>query len=358
MVNQEKESIRVAVIGYGLGGEAFHAPLISTTPGLKLAAIVTNNAQRREKAVIKYPGVILYRTVEGLWKDASEYDLVVVTTPNRFHVPLGIAALEAGLHAVIDKPMAATPTDAERLIAASKKTGKLLSVYQNRRWDGDFLTIRSIMKQDLLGPIARYESRFDRYRPVVKESWKESDDMQDAGGNIYDLGSHLIDQALQLFGKPTRVYAELPKRRVGAKVDDDSFVALTFASGIHAHLWMSTLARLLEPTKRLTGIQGTFEKWGLDPQEDALRSGEQPGGTDWGKEPEQMWGHISSEIKGLHIDGKVETLPGAYPQFYRLLRDAILKGGPVPVDPESALPVIQVIAAAQESHRTGSVISL
>ncbi len=354
-------SLRVAIIGYGLAGAVFHAPLIDSTPGMMVAAIVTGNPERQERARRDFPTAAVLSSAEQLWQDSSRYDLVVVAAPNRSHVPLGLAAMDAGLPVVIDKPIAASIASAEELIAASARTGKLLTVFQNRRWDNDFLTIRHLLDADLdlLGPITRFESRFERYRAAPRHgAWRELPGEEEAGGLLFDLGSHLIDQALQLFGRPTQVYAEVEKRRPGALVDDDTFVALRFASGVHAHLWMSAVARIPGPRMRINGLRGTYEKWSLDPQEDALRTGMRPGDPEWGLEPREKWGRFSTDIGGIHIDGPVEMLPGAYECFYALLRDALISGGSPPVDTADAVATLRIIEAAQQSARSGSVVQL
>jgi predicted dehydrogenase len=356
-----EKTLRVALIGYGLAGAVFHGPLIAATPGMTVAAIVTSDPERRIQALRDYPKVKLYASVEELWRDASRYDLAVVATPNRLHVPLGIAALRAGLPVVIDKPLAASVADAGKLLEVSRQCGKLVSVFQNRRWDNDFRTVRSLLEAnvDMLGPITRFESRFERYRPAPRHgAWRELSEPEEAGGLLYDLGSHLIDQALVLFGNPTSVYAEVERRRVGVQVDDDTFVALQFASGVRAHLWMSSVARIQGPRMRISGLRGTYEKWGLDPQEQALRDGMRPGHQDWGREPREKWGHLVTDVSGITVDGVIEMLPGAYEQFYAFLRVALVLGGPPPVDPYEVVEVLRTIEAAQESARTRQVIKL
>lgn len=351
--------LRVAIIGYGLAGAVFHAPLIAATPGMTVAAVVTNAPERQQRARRDFPSATILSSADDIWRDPSRYDLVVVAAPNRVHVPLGIAAMTAGLPVVIDKPMAGSVADAERLIATSRSTGQLLSVFQNRRWDNDFLTVRQLIATDLLGPITRFESRFERYRAVPRlNTWREFPAPEEAGGLLYDLGSHLIDQALLLFGKPVRVYAEMEKRRPGALVDDDTFVALKFANSVDAHFWMSTVARIQGPRVRIRGLRGTYEKWGLDPQEDALSSGMRPGDRDWGLEPQERWGRLSADMNGVHVDGSVETLPGAYEHFYALLRDALIMGGLPPVDPAEAVATLRIIEAAKQSAEKGMVVEL
>ncbi len=353
------ESLRVAVIGYGLAGSVFHAPLISSTPGLEVSGIVTSNESRRAMARRDFPGASLFSGAGEIWRDPSRFDLVVVATSNRSHVPLGLAAIQAGLPVVIDKPIAVTVEDARRLITAARDHAVPLTVFQNRRWDGDFLTLRSIIDRDLLGPIVRYESRFERYRPAPKaNAWRESADPEDGGGLLMDLGSHLIDGALVLFGRPLDVYAEVGAYRPGAVVDDDTFVALRFAGGVHAHLWMNTVVRTLGPRFHVSGLRGTYSKYGLDPQEPALKDGMRPGEPGWGLEPQTSWGSLSTTVDGLHVDGAVETLPGAYEHFYTQLRDSLRLDEPLPVLPSESLATLQVIEAARESAREHRVVSL
>ena len=287
------EDIRVGMIGYGLAGSAFHAPLIATTPGMSLAAVVTSNPERARQAVEAHPGVEVVDSAERLWERAAQLDLVVVASPNRTHVPLGMAALEAGLAVVVDKPLAATSADARRLVEAARSRGLLLSVFQNRRWDGDFLTLRRLLAEGALGTVHRFESRFERWRPDPKPGWREHADPAEAGGVLFDLGSHLIDQALMLFGPVTRVYAEIDRRRPGVEVDDDAFVALTHASGVRSHLWTSLVAAEENGRMRVLGSRAAYVKQGLDVQEAALRGGARPE-AGWGKEPPERWGRLGA----------------------------------------------------------------
>src|SRR5437868_8475111 len=204
------KTLRVAIIGYGLAGSVFHAALVSCVAGMEVAAIVTSNPKRQEHAQRDGPDAQVLSTADELWPHPSRYDLVVVAAPNRSHVPLGMAAMNAGLPVVIDKPMAASVADAEKLIETSQSAGQLLTVFQNRRWDNDFLTVRQLIAADMLGSITRFESRYDRYRAAPRPGvWREFGALEEAGGLLYDLGSHLIDQAILLFDKPTHVYAEV-----------------------------------------------------------------------------------------------------------------------------------------------------
>jgi scyllo-inositol 2-dehydrogenase (NADP+) len=354
-----KDDLRVALIGYGLAGSVFHAPLISCTEGLLLKAIVTSNAERQAGARADFPDAEVVSAPEEIIRRADEYDLLVIASPNNSHAPLAMAGLESGLNLVIDKPMGISVAECQQLVATSRKQEKLLTVFQNRRWDADFLTISLLLRSNSLGSINRLESRFERWRPVPRaNSWRELGRAADGGGILFDLGAHLIDQALTLFGRPETVYAEMNARRPGVASDDDCFVALTFAGGITAHLWMSHIARKSGARFRLCGMQGTFEKFGLDPQEDALRAGRRPNTASWGSEPSDCWGTIASERDGLHYEGRVETLHGDYPAFYKQMRDAMRGLGPVPVDPMDGVLTLQVIEAARMSARQKVVVEL
>lgn len=344
--------IRVALIGYGLAGASFHAPFITTTDGLKLVSIVTRDTHRRSLAAAEHPGVTLLDTADALWAAPDSADLVVIATPNRWHVPLGLAALDAGFHVVVDKPIAAAVADAERLIAASRERGRLLSVYQNRRWDGDFQTVKKLVDEGQLGEVLRFESRFERWRPEPRADWRELADPAEAGGLLFDLGTHLIDQALVLFGEITAVYAELDRRRVGSPVDDDVFVALTHASGVRSHLHISMHALEQAARFRLLGRKATYTKYGTDVQEAALRRGAKPTKVDWGEEPRADWGTIVTP----EASRALATERGNYAEFYRGMASAVRDGTPVPVDPQDAVTVLRVIAAAQRSAAEGRLV--
>jgi scyllo-inositol 2-dehydrogenase (NADP+) len=353
-------TMRVAVIGYGLAGATFHAPLIEATMGMKVAAIVTGNNERQRKAREQYPAAAILKEVDEVWKNAGQYDLAVIATPNNTHVEYAIAAMQAGLPVVVDKPVARTVADGQRLLQMSQQTNQLLTIFQNRRWDNDFLTVQKILQQDMLGQVLRFESRYDRYRPTPRAGvWRESGDPLFAGGLLYDLGSHIIDQAIVLFGKPQRVYAEIEKRRAGVSVDDDTFIALQFANGVWAHLWMNQVTRVAGQRFRINGLKGTYEKWGIDPQEDQLKAGKRPGNADWGVEGKENWGRISTNVGDVHIDGAIETERGAYEQFYASMRDAIRGEGPVPVEPGEVINgALRVIEAAHKSANEGIIVQI
>ena len=282
--------LRAAVIGYGLAGETLHTPLISAVPGIEVAAIVTRDEARRRRAAQRYPDAALFEDAAEIWEDADRFDVAVVAAPNRAHVPLASAALEAGLAVVVDKPLAGSAEEARELVESAERRDLMLFPFQNRRWDGDLLTVRKLIEEGELGEIRRMESRFERWRPELSAGWREQADPEEAGGLLYDLGSHLVDQALHLFGPGRHVYAELDVRRPGAKVDDDSFVALTHESEVRSHLWMSVVAAQLGPRFRILGERAAYVKYGLDPQEQAFREGRVPNEPGWGREEPDRWG--------------------------------------------------------------------
>lgn len=335
--------LRVAIVGYGLAGSAFHAPVIDAVPGLAVSAVVTGDRERSAAASARYRQAEVVRRADHVWTMAPELDVAVIATPNRTHVPLALDALEAGLHVVVDKPLAATARDARRLIDAARARGRVLTVYQNRRWDGDFLTLRRLLADGVLGDVYRFESRFERWRPTPKPGWKQSQAPEDAGGVLYDLGTHLIDQALLLFGPVRDVRAELDTRRPGAAVDDDVFVALTHESGVRSHLWMSAVAAQAGPRFRVRGSLGTWIKEGLDVQEDRLREGRHPTEPGFGAEPVERWGTFHDGVAAR----RVPTEPGAYTSFYEGLRQAIADGGPPPVEPSDAVAGLEIVERAR-----------
>jgi predicted dehydrogenase len=314
--------LRAGIAGYGLAGSAFHAPLIEATDGLEVAAVMTRSPERAAKAQAAHPDV---RVVEDVDPLLDGIDLLVVATANSAHVPIALAGIERGLPVVVDKPLAVTASDARGLVEA----GGRLTVFQNRRWDGDLLTVKRLIAEDSLGPITRFESRFERFRPEVADTWREHAGPAEGGGLLLDLGSHLVDQAVHLFGPPVSVYAEIDTRRPAAQVEDDVFVALEHAGGERSHLWMSAIAPLHGPRFRVSGLEAGFACDGLDPQEEQLREGVRPGDPGWG------------ESEGLER--------GRYEDFYAGVRAWVENGAPPPVDPADAVRVLEVLEWARAS---------
>jgi scyllo-inositol 2-dehydrogenase (NADP+) len=345
---------RVALLGYGLAGAVFHAPLIASVEGLKLAAIVTHDEERRARARRDHPNAALLGSPEEICERVGDLDLVVVAAANRAHVPLARSSIEAGLAVVVDKPLAASASEGRSLVRDARDRGVMLTVFQNRRWDGDFLTVRGLLEEGALGEVTRFESRFERWRPELSGGWRESGDPPDAGGLLNDLGSHLVDQALFLFGPAAKVYSELDTRRAGAQTDDDSFVALLHESGVRSHLWMSAVAAQLGPRFRVLGSRAAYVKFGIDVQEELLHAGRRPDDPLWGREPEDRWGSLGAgdELR------RIPTVPGAYQRFYEGVMLALREDAPPPVDPDGVVAGLEVLDAARKSARGRRVVEL
>ena len=340
--------IGVGLVGYGLAGRSFHAPFIAHVEGLRLCAVATTDHDRRAQAIAEHPGVDVVDGIDEMLARA-DIDVVVVATPNRLHVPLATKALASGRHVVVDKPMAMDVAEGQRLIEDAARADRLLTVYHNRRWDGDFLTVRGLVAQGTLGPLDSLESRFERVA-AVDTSWRES--AAEVGGPLRDLGPHLIDQALLLFGPARRVWAQLARRRPATAVDDSVFVAIDHAAGGQSRLSMSLIASRVGPRIRLRGMAAEYVKEDLDAQEAQLLAGMRPGDPSFGDEPEARWGRL------YRPDGSVDQVPteqGRYLTFYELLRDAVRGQGRVPVEPVDSLQTLRVIEAAERAAATGTV---
>jgi predicted dehydrogenase len=345
---EDERTIRTAVVGYGLSGSVFHAPLIAADPRYSLDIIATSDAGRQAAASGRYPGASTVPDGDAVLALAGDLDLVVLGTPPATHYPLAKAALEAGLDVVVDKPFAVRSGEGQELIALAERLGRVLTVFQNRRWDGDFLTLRKLLASEALGRVTRFESSFERWSPEIAKAWKAEATAADGGGVLFDLGTHLIDQALQLFGPATVVHAELEARRPDEKVDDDCFLVLRHESGVISHLTMNVLCAQQGPRFRVLGSAAGFTKHGVDPQEPYIVAGGSPLDADYGVEAPE-WAGV------LGRDGHLDALPterGAYPEFYRILGDKLLDGGaasvlPLPVDPAGPVEALRIIEYAQ-----------
>ncbi|MDQ0848489.1 putative dehydrogenase [Arthrobacter sp. B3I9] len=348
MTTGSSRPIRVAIAGFGLSGSVFHAPLIAANPAFFVDVISTSDAGRKAAASATYPGARIVDSPSDIIDLAGELDLLVLGTPPATHYPLAKAALEAGLDVVVDKPFTVRSAEGEELIALAARLGRVLTVFQNRRWDGDFLTVHSLVGGGSLGSVSRFESRFERWSPAVTKAWKASATADDGGGVLFDLGTHLLDQALELFGPATVVHAELEVRRPGEKADDDVFLALRHDSGVTSHLWMNMLCAQQGPRFRLLGSEGAYTKHGIDPQEPFIVAGGSPLDPDYGVEDRDWAGMLGR-------DGHLDRLPterGAYPEFYRILAEKINDGGadsalPLPVDPAGPVAVLKLIEQAR-----------
>jgi scyllo-inositol 2-dehydrogenase (NADP+) len=341
------DEVRVALVGFGLAGAVFHAPLLEATPGLRLAAIITADPARSAAARERHPGATILPHTDRLWDQADDLQIeaVILATPHRTHLPLGLEALQAGLHLVVDKPLAPSAAEGQRLLDEAHRRGRVATVFQNRRWDADFLTLRRLLDDGALGTVHRFESRFERWRTAPKPGWRQEPGPDHAGGVLFDLGAHLVDQALLLFGPVRHVHAELDRRRPGSRVDDDAFLALTHHEGTRSHLWMNVIAAHPGPRFRVLGARATWVKPGLDVQEAQLRAGLAPGDPTFAIEPPDQWGRLHTG----EGDQATPSLPGDYASFYRRFVTALRAGGPPPVPPEDAVAGLQVMEAARHA---------
>lgn len=338
--------IRVALIGYGFAGRTFHAPLIAAVPGLRLSVV---GSRQPEVVRADFPGVAVVDAETAATH--AEADLVVVAAPNDRHAPLARAALRAGKHVVVDKPFALTLAEARDLAALAKAQNRLISVFQNRRWDSDYRGIEAAIACGLVGEVRHFESRIDRYRPQVRDRWRER--AIPGAGLWYDLGPHLIDQALRLFGLPDSVTAQLAVLREGAQADDWAHVVLAYADGPRVILHASLLAAGGSNRFTVHGSLGSLVKRSADRQEDQLRQGIRPGADGWGNDAEPT----------LLYDGsgavrELQTPPGDYRDYYRAIRTALAAGGSNPVTPAQAIAVMAVLETATASHAQGKTLPL
>lgn len=342
--------IKTGIASYGMSGLVFHAPLLHVNPGFEIVKIVERSPKGSKQ---RYPDVSIVRSFEELLQD-NQIELIIVNTPDATHYEYCKLALEAGKHAVVEKPFTIKFEEAAELHELAKKNGQVLSVFQNRRWDGDFLTTKKVVQEKLLGRLVSFESHFDRYRNFIQpNTWKEE---PTAGAEIlFNLGAHMIDQVYDLFGMPNSVSADIGIQRTDGKVDDFYDVVLRY-DNINATLKSSYMVREEGPRYILHGTEGSFLKWGFDPQEDALKAGRYPNETNWGTEPKKLWGKLNTEINGLHIMGRIETIAGNYQSYYDNIYEAIRNNGELVVKPEQSLDLMKIIEGAIESNKTGNTV--
>ncbi|MCU1478224.1 MAG: oxidoreductase [Subtercola sp.] len=339
--------IRAAVIGYGLAGRVFHTSLIAADERYSLDAIVTSDPGRVLEAKTRFPAATIFESVDALLAQHDSFDLAVVAAPTPQHASLAAQTIESGLATVVDKPLAVRASEIESLIDSASNRGVLLTAFHNRRWDGDFLTVQKLLAEGKLGDVWRFESRFEWLNPRARPAWKSGTTGAAGGGVAYDLGSHLIDQAIQLFGPVADVYGELDQHRTDSSNDDDSFIALTHDSGVRSHLWMSSLVAQRGPRFRMLGSGSAYTKWGLDPQESQLAAGLSTHDAAFGTEEPAAFGRLGT-------DGQTEQIPtehGGYTEFYGQLAEAMLHGSPVPVDPRDTLRPVQILEQLHSGHQ-------
>ncbi|MDM0073317.1 oxidoreductase [Variovorax sp. J2P1-59] len=348
-------TLRAGLVGYGFAGQTFHAPVLSAVGGLELGAVASSQPH---KVHADWPGVDVVPDVEALLR-RTDIDLVVIAAPNAQHHPLANAALAAGKHVIVDKPFTLDATQARELAALAQQKGRLLSVYQNRRFDSDFLTLRDLLATGELGRPVYFESHFDRYRPQVRERWREQP--VPGAGLWVDLGSHLVDQAVQLFGRPDTLQLDTAALRDGALVEDYFHAVLRYENGAHTPLRVvlhaTTLAAYAAPRYIVHGTRGSYIKRGVDPQEDALRTGGRPGDAGWGVDP------IDGELTIVRDDGRVQaralpTQAGNYVSYYAAIRDAIHGEGPNPVTPDQAVELMELLDLGRQSATEGRALAV
>ena len=326
--------LRVALVGYGFVGKVFHAPLIQATPGLILYTVVSRDAG---KVHADWPAVRVVEDARAAFAD-PDIQLVVIASPNDSHAPLAIAALAQGKHVVVDKPFTLTVQEAQQVIDAATRADRLVSVFQNRRWDADFLTVQRLIGDGTLGRVAEFHSHFDRFRPVVQDRWRERD--APGGGLWYDLGPHLLDQAVQLFGLPEAISADIARLRDGAQAPDYVHATLRY-SHHRVHLHAGTLVAGNGLRFAVHGTRGSYLKHGLDVQEGQLRAGVVPGAPGWGVDTRA--GEIVHERDGRLVTEVAHAETGDYRRYYAAMRDAVLHGTSPPVTPQQALDVMRLI---------------
>ncbi|MGG2197512.1 oxidoreductase [Paenibacillus validus] len=343
------KKIKVGIIGFGLSGQTFHAPIIKTIKGLEISKIVSSNAQKVHEIC---PHVEVVAEVEQLFSD-PDIDLVVITTPNTTHYPYAKQALLSGKHVVVEKPFVNHSQEAEDLIRIAAEQNKIVSVFQNRRWDNDFLTVKECVESGVMGEIYSYEAHYDRFRPEVTHRWREQN--IEGSGMLYDLGSHLIDQALHLFGLPETIYGDVFAQRENSVVDDYFHIVLGYER-LRVILHSSSIVKNGGPKFQIHGSKGSFIKYGLDSQEGLLRQGKAPGDALWGKDQAEYYGELTVGVGDLVLKGKVETATGAYEAYYEGIVDAIVENKPVPVSATDAMHTIKVIELVKKSSQEKRVV--
>jgi len=346
---RESNPVNTALLSYGMSGEVFHGPLLRHNHTFHVSAIVQRS---KGHAARDFPEATIYTRVDDVFADAA-VELVIVNTPNHTHFEFVSRALNAGKHVVVEKPFTVTSAEADALIALAKEKQRVLTVFQNRRWDGDFLTLQQVIAEKRVGEIAEFEAHYDRFRNYVEpNTWKET--AAPGTGILYNLGSHMLDQVLVLFGMPDTIDARIGIRRPGGAVDDYYDIRMQYAKFL-VIVKSSYLVKEEGPRYILHGVNGSFVKYGIDPQEQALKEKKIPGSPGWGEERDEYFGKLNCE-GGRPFVGQIKTVAGDYPAFYRNVYDAIRHSAALAVKPEQSRDVIRLIEYAEESNRTGKAI--
>ncbi|MEN8118540.1 MAG: Gfo/Idh/MocA family oxidoreductase [Bacteroidota bacterium] len=344
--------IKTAIASFGMSGQVFHGPSLKVLPGFEVTHILERSKNLSKKM---FPDAELVRSYEEVLSN-SEIELVIVNTPDKFHYEMAKMALEAGKHIVVEKPVTLKSSEAEELVQLAEEKGVVFTVYQNRRWDGDFRTAQKVVEEAKYGRLIEFESHFDRYRTfIAPDTWKEEGN--EYAGVLYNLGSHMVDQAYVLFGKPKAVTAHLKIVRKGGVVTDYYDIRLEYES-FSALLKCSYLVKDPGPRYTIHGEYGTFYKSGIDPQEELLKAGELPEGDDWGTESTEEWGTLFYEENGEDVEELIETIPGNYNIFYENVYDAIRNGAELFVKPEEAVEVLKILEACIVSNKEKRTVEM
>ncbi|MFP5235698.1 MAG: Gfo/Idh/MocA family oxidoreductase [Acidobacteriota bacterium] len=343
--------IRVGIVGFGMAGRVFHAPLLSSVEGFRFAAVVERHLNEAES---RYPGITTCRSLDEMLADRT-LDLVVIATPSGTHFETARQVVAGGKHAVVDKPMATESREIAELAGLAQERGVRLFPFHNRRWDGDFLTVQHLLREGALGRLVHVESRMDRWNPrATRRPWK--DDPEQGGGVLLDLGTHLVDQALVLFGRPLGVGAEVAREREGEGANDAFTIRLRY-EGFGVTLGANNLSSPAGPRFVVRGTRGNYRKFGVDPQENALNKVTRIGDPNWGEESADAWGELRLDNEGGMVSKPEATIAGDYRRFYMAVGDA-LRGKPAPAPTVAeAWRVARVLELAQESSQTGCEVA-
>lgn len=345
------KQLNTAFVGFGPGGRIYNAPILASVPGFKITTILTSSRENIEAANEDFPEAKIVQDYSNILND-SRVDLVVLVLPNHLHYTFAKQALEAGKNVLVEKPFTPHIWEANELIKLAYQNNLVLTVNHNRRFDSDFQTVKKVVKNGLLGKVVEYEAHFDRFRNNVKTGWKEEKEIP-GSGILYDLGSHLIDQALHLFGLPREVFADIRIQREGARVPDN-FELLLFYPNLKVTLKAGMLVKEKGPTYSVFGTKGSFVKYGVDVQEEALKNGKKPAdSSNWGMEPKESWGTLDTLEEKSHY----ESVPGDYRIIYKSLYEAIVEEKPLEVTAQQARDVIRIIEAAQQSQDERRVVT-
>jgi predicted dehydrogenase len=338
--------LKAGVAGFGKSAKVFHLPFITTMPEFELTTILE---RKNKEAKHIYPSVNVVTSIDELVAD-KETDIIIVTTPNDSHFEYASKALQAGKHVILEKPFTETTEEGRELVRIARDSGKILSVYQNRRYVSDYLTIKDLLKENLLGDVHEFNATYDRYRPqAIPGAWREAP--KAGSGILYDLGPHLIDQVLSLFGNPLTITADIRLQRPHSKVDDYFNIWLDYGS-MKAILHAGMLVREQGPRYMIQGMNGSFIKYGEDPQEEKLKAGELPVGDDWGREPESFHGLLHTEINGEVLKRNIPSRKGNYGGYYKNVYNTIVNNATLQEKPEHGYNTIRIIELAFESSRT------